>query len=400
MSLNIIKAIEEALKEGNFRHTTLYHTCGEDWKKYTTSSGIPSELINLANLIEKPHSDIHSNPLFLAKWLVVRAEQVGAQRAYDDLIESCKTSEVTAYNVSLITGVDFDGKIEFSDGAFYCGFQNLPESIKHNVNEKCMHISRMNGSHVHPPFTYLCSPIIYSNTPDGDYENRNKQITTYVKKEHLIVNFLSLFSNSHAPYIEVRWCLLEDHFPLSGIVDTQATSQLESIRPKHYETWRELDIQYVQRLFNSYMRMEERLRLPIDISLSRRCQAMNTWNNVNKAIDLGIAVESVLTSPDTTVQLSLQIRILGSKLVKANTDERLKISALLDALYKVRSSAVHTGTLKPHYRVKGRGNKIQPNTILDESVDILGKCLIAIIEMDGLSAEKYEEIWLSEHWQH
>ncbi|TOB86498.1 hypothetical protein CGJ95_22490 [Vibrio parahaemolyticus] len=127
---------------------------------------------------------------------------------------------------------------------------------------------------------------------------------------------------------------------------------------------------------------------------------MNTWNNVNKAIDLGIAVESVLTSPDTTVQLSLQIRILGSKLVKANTDERLKISALLDALYKVRSSAVHTGTLKPHYRVKGRGNKIQPNTILDESVDILGKCLIAIIEMDGLSAEKYEEIWLSEHWQH
>lgn len=400
MSLNIVKAIEKALKEGNFRHTKLYHTCGEDWRKYTTSFGIPSELINLANLIEKPHSDIHSNPLFLAKWLVVRAEQVGSQRAYDDLIESCKTPDVTAYNVSLITGVDFDGKIEFSDGAFYCGFQNLPESIKHNVNEKCMHISRMNGSDVHPPFTYLCSPIIYSNTPDGDYENRKKQITTYVNKEHLIVNFLSLFSNSHAPYIEVRWCLLEDHFPLSGIVDTQATSQLESIRPKHYETWRELDIQHVQRLFNSYMRMEERLRLPIDISLSRRCQAMNTWNNVNKAIDLGIAVESVLTSPDTTVQLSLQIRILGSKLVKANTDDRLKISALLDALYKVRSSAVHTGTLKPHYRIKGRGNKIQPNTILDESVDILGKCLIAIIEMDGLSAEKYEEIWLSEHWQH
>ncbi|HHG3228903.1 TPA: hypothetical protein ACPVXW_000435 [Vibrio parahaemolyticus] len=395
MSQNIIEAIETSLKEGNFKHTTLYLMSGEDWRKYAIQFGVPNDLINLANLIEKPHSDIHSNPLFLAKWLVVRAEQVGSQRAYDDLIESCKISEVTAYNVSLITGVDFDGKIEFSDGAFYCGFQNLPESIKHNVNEKCMHISRMNGSHVHPPFTYLCSPIIYSNTPDGDYENRNKQIKTYVNKEHLIVNFLSLFSNSHAPYIEVRWCLLEDHYPLSGIVDTQATSQLESIRPKHYETWRELDIQYVQLLFNSYMKMEERLRLPIDISLSRRCQAMNTWNNVNKAIDLGIAVESVLTSPDTTVQLSLQIRILGSKLVGKNIDDRLRISALLNALYQVRSSAVHTGKLNTHYKVKGLGSKVQPNTILDEGIDILGRCLIAIIDMNGLSADKYEEIWLS-----
>jgi hypothetical protein len=395
MTQNIIEAIESSLKAGNFRRIRLYQTTGEDWRIYAKNFGISDDLINLANLIEEPNSSIYSNSLFLAKWLVTRADQVGAQRAHDDLIESYNTPEVTEYNVSLITGVDFKGKIEFSDGIFYCDFDNLPESIKHNVNEKGMFISSAHNYNVHRPFTYLYSPITYSRSLDADNADRNEQIRRYVNKEYLIVNFLSLFSRRFAPCIEIRWCLLEDHSPLSGLLDTQATSHLELIRPKHHEIWRGIDSLYVQQLFNSYIQMEEHLRLPIDISLSRRSQAMNTWNDVNKAIDLGIAVESVLTSPDTTVQLSLQIRILGSKLVASNIDERLKVSALLDALYQVRSSAVHTGTLKPRYKVKGVGSKVSPQTILDEGIDILGKCLIKIIAMGGLPSKKYEEIWLS-----
>ncbi|MDE1336447.1 HEPN domain-containing protein [Vibrio aestuarianus] len=87
-------------------------------------------------------------------------------------------------------------------------------------------------------------------------------------------------------------------------------------------------------------------RLPLDISLARRSQAMNTWNDTNKAIDLGIALESILTKPDTNGELTLQIKIIGSKLASHDLEKRKEISSILNAAYSIRSSAVHDGILK------------------------------------------------------
>ena len=407
MNKQIIKAIEKSVAENNLQNLTLWYPTSDEWSKYAKSLGASSHSIKLAELIEKEHPKLSSSDfsvcggsekihaMYLAKWLVIRASLVGAEKAYSSLLSLETSSEYTAYNLTLISGIDFSGKFELVDGIFFCDARNLPDEIIRNVDSKFEQLSRRNsfGRSIHPPYTFLFQPIKIDLLSNDSKDDR-KNIINYIDNESLITNFLSLFSNDHAPCVEIRWCILEDSTPLSGIIDTGFTHYIDVIKPKHFAQWTDIDTAYVRDLFLKYKSIEERLRLPLDISLVRRCQAMNTWNNVNKAIDLGIALESILTKPSTNGELTLQIRIIGSKLVCSDISRRKEVSSLLSALYSIRSSAVHEGVLKDTYSVHGRG-KLSPNVILDEGFPILRDCLVKIIECGGLTKEDYEDLFFS-----
>jgi len=407
MNQRIIKAINTSVAEGNIQQLTLW-VAQDDWRNYAKAFGASRNSIKLANLIEEEYPRLSSstfragghgekiNALYLAKWLVLAASTVGAELAYSSLLELESSSDVVIYNLSLISGVDFKGKAELIDGIYFCDFENLPNTIRENVNNKLMKLSSSLSSsgRVHPPYTFLCQPM-ESKLLSNDLSDSNiNTIQGYVNNEFLITNFLSLFASNHAPCVELRWCLLEDTTPLSGIIDTHSTQYLEVIKPKHYDSWNGIDAEQITHLFEKYLSMNEKLRLPLDISLACRSQAMNTWNYTNKAIDLGIALESILTKPDTNGELTLQIKIIGSKLASYDLEKRKEISSLLNAAYSIRSSAVHDGILKDSYKVNGRG-KLRPSIIMGETFPILRDCLVKIIEKNGLTKDDYEELFFS-----
>ncbi|MBD0788928.1 hypothetical protein HUO09_21635 [Vibrio sp. Y2-5] len=408
MNKQIIEAIERSVAENNIQHLTLWLCASDEWIKLANSFGASSCSIELAQLIENEHPKLSSsffsvggrgeriNAMYLAKWLVLRASLVGAEIAYSSLLALESSSEYTAYNLSLISGIDFRGKIELVDDIYFCDGINLPEEIKVNVDSIFERLTRRNSfsSEIHPPYTFLFQPIKI-NLLSNEFKNETREtMINYVNKEMLISNFLSLFSNNSAPCVELRWCILEDSTPLSGIIDTGFTNYLDVIKPKHYDVWTDIDTAYVRGLFLKYLAIEEKRRLPLDISLARRCQAMNTWNNVNKAIDLGIALESILTKPSNNGELTLQIRIIGSKLISSDISRRKEISSLLKTIYNIRSSAVHEGFLKEKYSVCDRG-KLNAGVILEEGFPVLRDCLVKIIEHGGLTDDDYEELFFS-----
>lgn len=329
------------------------------------------------------------NPAALAKWLVLRANQVGAENAYSSLISLEASTEVAVYNITLINGLDFQGVIEFRDDFYLADYQNLPDKIKNNVHSKVM----AGHPNIHPPYTFLFksfrSDLISDDLDDSAMDN----LQSYVNTESIIVNFLSLFSVREAPTIDKRWCLLEDDVPMSGIIDNSYTHYLEIKPPKGVEEWSNVDLNEVIDLYQRYMAVPEKKRLPIDISLWRRAQAMNTCDNINKAIDLGIALESVLTSAKTRDQLSLQIRVLGAKLSSSDRDERSKVFSKLKCIYGIRSEAVHNGTVDNFYKIKDEGRK-STSEILDDGIRILGNCLREIIMRNGLTAEESEKLFI------
>ncbi|MAY60246.1 MULTISPECIES: HEPN domain-containing protein [Pseudoalteromonas] len=407
MNQRIIKAINTSVVERNIQQLTLW-IAQDDWRNYAKKYGASRNSIKLANLIEEEHPRLSSstfrvggygekiNAMYLAKWLVLQASEVGAELAYSSLLELESSSDVVIYNISLISGVDFKGKAELIDGIYFCDFGNLPNTVRENINNKLIKLpsSISSSGKIHPPYTFLCQPmksILLSN----DLSDANiKTMKGYVNKEFLITNFLSLFASNFAPCVELRWCILEDTTPLSGIIDIHSTQYLEVIKPTHYDSWNDIDAEQITNLFGKYLSMNEKIRLPLDISLARLCQAMNTWNDTNKAIDLGIAIESILTKPDTNGELALQIKIIGSKLASDDLEKRKEISSLLNAAYSIRSSAVHDGILKDSYKVNGRG-KLRPSIIMDETFPILRDCLVKIIEKNGLTKDDYEELFFS-----
>nr|WP_276515419.1 HEPN domain-containing protein [Pseudidiomarina sediminum] len=161
--------------------------------------------------------------------------------------------------------------------------------------------------------------------------------------------------------------------------------------PKVPENWDDVDLEQLPEIYKAYRQIPEKQRLPIDIALWRRSQAMNTWDDTNKAIDLGIALESVLTSPKTREQLSLHIRVLGSKLVSKDSNERSEIFLLLKCLYRIRSEAVHNGTVDKSYKIKNRGS-VRTSEVLDEGIALLSRCIKEIIKRGGLTQDDFEAL--------
>lgn len=399
----VIIAIQKAANDQKLHNLPL--SWDSDWLTLAQGLNISEYSIHLMLLLEKLHPDLsHAlfrvggsaasiTPAVLAKWLIQRANSASAEEAYSSVLNLESNNDATVYNVTLINGLKFNGSIKFGNNIELSDFNHLPDSIKKNVSQKI----EASLPNFRSPHTFLFQPM-RSNLVSRDIQEIDEtiisSIKSYMNSESLIVNFLSLFSINHAPVIDRRWCLLEESVPLSGLIDNFSSSYLEIKPPKTYENWETVDIENISCLYSKYIQIPMNRRRPIDISLWRRAQAMNTWDNVNKAIDLGIALESVLTAPKTREQLSLQIRLLGAKLASSHPDERAQVYSTLKCVYNIRSSAVHNGMVDNSYKVTQGQEKESTNSILDKGIAILGNCLKEIIRRNGLTPEDAERLFI------
>lgn len=372
----------------------------EDWKSWIRHYQFSSESTSLMKLLERYHPKISKaclqigadggvvNPITLAKWLVIAANRFGAEKAYESLLALETTSTVPIFVVTLISGMNFSGSIDFGLGVKLVGENQLPSEIQHNVCDKVAGCYR----DIAGPATFLYMRFDSDIADTNKHESTFSKISDYLELESSVVNFLSLFAISHAPSINRRWCLLPDTVPLSGIYDTNTQSYIEVRHPKMYENWDGIDINEVIRLYTKYKDIPLQKRQPIDISIWRRSQAMNSWNSINKAIDLGIALESVLTTSSTD-QLALQVRVLGAKLAENDFAQRQVIFSKLKVIYKIRSNAVHNGKIEQSYKIPNQGS-VSVNQILAEGVTIMATCLKKIIERKGMSPDDLELLLL------
>lgn len=100
----------------------------------------------------------------------------------------------------------------------------------------------------------------------------------------------------------------------------------------------------------------------LGISLDRLAQALRRDNSIDKAIDLGIALEAVLLHGlgDTgRGELKFRAAIRGATFIGGSREKRLETLRLLQDAYDLRSTAVHSGKLG------GRKHGKTPEEILD-----------------------------------
>ncbi|WP_193098104.1 HEPN domain-containing protein [Burkholderia sp. Z1] len=90
--------------------------------------------------------------------------------------------------------------------------------------------------------------------------------------------------------------------------------------------------------------MKQKLRVP----LQRLNEAVKHRENVDRALDLGIALESLLLNHQPSKeQLSLQFRIRGAWLLGESGQHRAELFDIFNKLYSYRSFAAHSGAVAP-----------------------------------------------------
>lgn len=97
----------------------------------------------------------------------------------------------------------------------------------------------------------------------------------------------------------------------------------------------------------------------LQTAINRWVQSKTNKNDVDKMIDLGVAFESIYLPKNKTDQLAFQFRLRASWHLGKNKAERRKLIDEFDAIYTLRSQAVHNGELSPTVKIrKGNQNKL------------------------------------------
>ena len=138
-----------------------------------------------------------------------------------------------------------------------------------------------------------------------------------------------------------------------------------------------LDGQPIAQLFQNFEGFEPTEKEVIRVGLDRLGQALRRARIIDKAIDLGIALEVLLLHGIGGGRGELKFRssIRGATFLGGARPERQKTLELLKAAYDLRSDAVHTGVVK-----KGKMG-LSPEQVLEQAVSACAAIARKLIEL-------------------
>jgi hypothetical protein len=107
------------------------------------------------------------------------------------------------------------------------------------------------------------------------------------------------------------------------------------------------DLDALRQLFSFFKRLQETERARLRIPLDRLNRALRRAASTDSAIELGIALESLLLSDldDERGELTFRLRLRGARFLANTLTARKEVDRLLRDVYNARSIAVHTGRL-------------------------------------------------------
>lgn len=367
------------------------------WRDWVIKKGLSEKPITLMDTLQESYSEVFErqwgtpnsrklvSPFDLARWLCRKANDVGSQKSLQLFLDFIEKPTVSLYVISLVEGVIPDETYYFDKNTYLCKFEGLPEGVHERMNHYWYSESRdFHGAQPAYIVTKLERNVFDFSDGKGTESGKENQLFD-IRRCHFVKSyFLSLFTKKSAACIKKEWCIFEESTPCSGFIDSNETSFLQVVRPIYSETLQLSDKRCLQILFQKFKELPKTYQGAIELALKRKTSAMNVNDTVNAAIDFGMCAESILTKSESSEQLSLQVRLLGARLSSDVYEERVSHYNYLKAFYGIRSEAVHNAKIKDSYKVRDKGS-VKSKRILDETSQILSRCILTIIELGGMS---------------
>ncbi|PQV50666.1 HEPN domain-containing protein [Paraburkholderia sp. BL21I4N1] len=175
-----------------------------------------------------------------------------------------------------------------------------------------------------------------------------------------------LFALSHlltlvgpcSPSIRQYVTELDESMPFKRYLSQTTYSRAEETKTNSITEIHDEDIEEYRTIVNDYFRLSSKVKMFISTPLVRLNLAIKHISEVEKAIDLGIAMESLfLSDSDKNSPIALPLRLRGAWLLGETQADRDILFKKFQKLYDLRSSAVHSGSL-------GKNNPKSPNSDL------------------------------------
>lgn len=268
--------------------------------------------------------------------------------------------DARGFLVLAVWGIDVDSPVEITSDISLLPLDDVPDSYA-----KRMLLGGSGHDSMHTPFDYeipKCAllhracirdlrtpPLVLESTSTVALARPTKSRNTPDRKRmHAALSELVLLLGVFGPQISipaVSWFTFEDQRLERLRVGT--TRYLDSVEviPLHIPEMPALSPSEVTPLLGTFLNLAPAVRAQLSVALERLSLALRRHDAADKAVELSIALES-LVSDGAVNEVTHKANVRAVRLLAGNDETRERNSAIIRATYKMRSKLVHQGKRK------------------------------------------------------
>jgi len=320
----------------------------------------------------------------LAKWLLIHSYKTNIEETISSLKNYLNSSYMEGYIVFAISGLYLQNKFKITDTIDLIPFDDLPPSnMKEELSPEIlkqglMFISPSVTNYKPPKATLIkkikIKPKYYSKKEDKT--NENFDISDLME----LCMFLTIHDKA-TPINSITWVELERNVPCKNKLENSISF------PSYVDTAKN-DVAFYhwaeyEKLYKQFLELDKKDKKHLLIPLQRLNMARQRNNDVDKAIDQGIAIEALFLNDNSgggTNSYLLNLR--AAHFLGKDIKERKELFDTFKAIYSCRSAAVHSGSLHEiEKRIKK--NPLKIDELLNLADELCIEAIKKIIENGG-----------------
>jgi hypothetical protein len=161
-----------------------------------------------------------------------------------------------------------------------------------------------------------------------------------------------------------RWYEFEDRDFKNFSIWAGTSDSLNELQPRALKSFGSFNPEHASNLVRKYLSLDATSRGRIQLALDRFDRSMRRHTSGDAGVELAIALDSLLG--DGEGELTWKVSLRSALLVAGGKRERKERRALIQAVYRLRSSVVHTGRAPPTIRKTGTG-ALTPDQLIPEA---------------------------------
>jgi len=267
-----------------------------------------------------------------------------------DLVDFVCQKDVPNYYLAGISGIALADKLTLSDQVSLVTADNIAPNWAREFVFRINRLGRIEGAG-HEPLRPQAALMISNNQqvlfPSGSrsHEEGRLSMETVRKLERMIISCITLASDTAAPTITAKTSWI-DH-PAYSYHGLMGGSGGKSPGEKQTSRYDEFDKNLTRDLFARVSVLDEGVQLTVLLAAELLCSSRLHESPVNRAIDLGIALEVIfLHGVKNTTELGYRAATHAAFFLGSDAEERRTIHDAVRDAYGARSEAVHTGKLE------------------------------------------------------
>jgi hypothetical protein len=325
----------------------------------------------------------------LASNLLIEASHTSPSVVSENIKKFLDSDEIAGFEILAINGIKINKEFEIVPGIKLVPFDQLPDSdIKaqydyHAISKDFISVYPDELFHKRTP-TFLTSMTNYQQLKPTaaliietsfrkfiDDKDVEKISLFNVEKLRDICLFLTLSTKDSAPFEVSYWWQPKDYW-IARVFKYVGASVF------HFEGYKltcipsENEINRIANFYEKFLKLNESEKGKLKITIKRINLSRRNHNIVDKAIDIGIAMELFFLSEEGNKNdLSFRLCLRAAWLLRPSVEDRKKIFELFKKIYDFRSQAVHQGIIKKDK---------EASQLIDEGINYLVEAIFHVID--------------------